>query len=187
MKKLNHIALLTAALLPTYANAADFSYNYAQASYIFSSDLDVTDGDGFSFGGSFELNKDVALIASYESISYDGFFIFPGFDIDVLALGATYHMPIESKVDAVFSGGLLDGDSGSNDDTGNFLSAGIRLQANPQIEFGAALKRFDLFDDSDIGIDLSALYSIDKKNQIGVSFSDIQDVENLTFSFRVNF
>ena len=181
MKKITQAALLAAALLPSYANAADFSYNHVQVSYI-SSEFFILDGDGIALDGLFELNKDISFIASYETIGYDF-----GFDIDVLALGAAFHMPIEDKVDAVFTGGLLDAETSTVDDTGNFLSAGIRLQANPQLELGLNLKRYDVFDETDTGIEFSGLFNIDKKNQIGLTYSDVLDIENLYFRFRMNF
>lgn len=197
MKKSQYITLLAAAILPTYATAADFSYTYAQASYI-SSDFAGADGDGFALDGSFELNKDFALIAGYETTSYDEFGV--SLDIDVLALGVAFHMPVDEKMDAVFTGGLLDAEmsldvndpffgsfSISGDDTGNFLSAGIRLQANPQMELGLALKRYDMFDEAETGIDASLLFNLDKKNQLGLSFSNIGEADNLFFRFRTNF
>lgn len=192
MKKIQQLTLLTAVLLPAHVSAADFSYNYGQVSYI-SSDFDSIDGDGFSLDGSFELNKDVAFIASYESTSYDE----PGYslDLDVLALGIAYHMPIDQKMDAVFAGGLLDADvtesqifsgTASDSESGNFLSAGIRVQANPQVELGLALQRYDVYD-AETGIDASILFNIDQKNQVGMTFNNVGDFDNLYFRFRMNF
>lgn len=184
MRKFQRVALFIATLLPTYASATDFSYTYVQAAYV-STDFLGVDGNGIALDGSFELNKDFALIAGYETIGFDF-----DIDLDFLALGAAFHMPVDDKIDAVFTGGLLEAEftfpGFSDSETGNFLSAGVRVQANPQMEFGLALKRFDL-DGAETGVDASVLFSFGKKNQMGLSFSNVADIDNLYFRFRSNF
>lgn len=196
MKKFTQAALLAATLLPAYASAADFNYNYVQASYI-SSDIAGTDGDGIALDGSFALNKDVAFVVGYETTSYEEFG--DSLDVDTLAVGVAFHSTVNEQMDTVFSVGLLDSELsinapgflvGTGDDTGTFLSAGVRLQSNPQMELGLGLKYFDVFDETNTGLEASLLFNIDKKNQLGITFSNastLDEVDNLFFRFRSNF
>lgn len=196
MRKFQRVVLLAAALLPAYASATEFSYNYAQAAYI-STDFAGIDGDGFALDGSLEINKNIAFIAGYETTGFDEFGI--KVDIDTLTYGFAFHMPVSDNMDVVLGAGLTDTEVSFSDpffgdftvsDTGNFLSAGIRVQANPQTEFSLAVKRLDAFDETETGIDASMLFNFNKGNQIGISFSNaliLDEVDNLYFRFRSNF
>ena len=196
MKKFTQAALLAAALLPAYASAADFSYNFAQVAYV-STDFLGADGDGIALDGSFALNNNIAFVVGYETTSYEEFG--DSVDVDTLAVGIAFHSTVNEQMDAVFSVGMLDAELsinapgffvGTGDDTGTFLSAGVRLQPNPQMELGLGLKYFDVFEDTNTGIEASMLFNIDKKNQLGITFSNastLDEVDSLYFRFRMNF
>jgi len=101
LRKVSGLSLLLFAA-PTMA--ADISYNFIEVGYQeididggFLGGLDI-DGDGYGIAGSFELNENWFVAASYAKAEFDF-----GVDLDQVALGAGYHVPISDNAD--FYGG----------------------------------------------------------------------------------
>lgn len=178
-KKVGLVALL--ASLSWGAQAADFDYNYGQISY------ETGDYEGLTLTGSFEINKDIFVLARYISVSNDD----AGFDIDYdeISIGAGYHMPIDTKTDAVFTVSLSSGEVDApvtNDDTGLLLTAGVRHNLNPKVELAGGIYHISTFN-GDTGIQVEARYNINKKMSAGLSYTSGDYIDGLGINFRMGF
>lgn len=124
-----------------------FSYDYAQLAYV-----DLDDGlDGFKLDGSFSLNPELALIASY--LSADGY---RNLDYDLFTLGLAYHARL---VDVPRSDIVLHGEFArasldhyhnnhfhSDDENGLRFGAMLRYRAQQNIELFGDLSYTSLYD-----------------------------------------
>lgn len=180
-KKVGLVALL--ASLSWGTQAADFDYNYGQIGY------QTGDYTGLALTGSFEINKDIFVLARYISMTNDEL----GFDLDYdeISVGAGYHMPIDKKTDAVitvsFSSGDVDaGVLGSDDDTGLFLTAGVRHNLNTQFELAGGIYHITTFD-GDTGLQAEARYNINNKMSAGLTFSTGDYLDGFGVNFRMGF
>lgn len=185
-KKMGLVALL--ASLSWGAQAANFDYNYGQIGY------ETGDFTGLTLTGSFEINKDMFVIARYAALTNDD----AGVDIDYtdISVGAGYHMPIDTKTDAVFTVSFDSGEvdvpavfpfpASTNDDTGILLTAGVRHNLNAQIELAGSIYHITTFN-GDTGIQAEARYNINKKMSAGLSFASGDYLDGLGLNFRMGF
>ena len=183
-KKIGLIALL--ASLSWGAQAGNFDYNYGQIGY------ETGDFEGLTLTGSFEVNKDVFVIARYVALTDDSLGI--DIDFDDISVGAGYHMPIDQKTDAVFTvsfdsaefSAIILGNKVTADDTGLLATAGVRHNLNAQIELAGGIYHVST-GDGDTGLQGEVRYNIDKKMSAGVSYisGDFQD--GLGLNFRMGF
>ncbi|MBI3188691.1 MAG: hypothetical protein HYZ31_12600 [Gammaproteobacteria bacterium] len=186
--------LLVAACITTLFSAtaqAALSYSYVEGAYI-SSDLDIegfsVDGDGVSLSGSAAVTPNIAINGYYETLSYDY-----GIDLDSLSIGVTFHTPLAAGTDFVAGIDYLDAEFsidgfGSEDDTGNVLSAGVRHELSNTAELEANIVRVDIFEETDTGFAIGLLMDITgTPTQVGFGFSDIGDETSLKISARLNF
>jgi len=181
IKKMGAIALLASLSLATHA--ADFNYSYGQLGY------ETGDFEGFALTGSFEINKDMFIIARYVDTTNDDF----GVDIDYseISIGAGYHMPINKDMDAVFTVSLADGEIdgpvlGAGSDTGVLLTAGVRFNLNEKVELAGGAFYNSTFD-GDFGIQGEARYNINKTMSAGLSFISSDFLDGLGLNFRMGF
>ena len=184
IKKMGAIALL--ASLSWATHAANFNYNYGQLSY------ETGDFEGFILTGSFEINKDMFIIARYVDTTNDDF----GFDIDYseISIGAGYHMPINKKTDAVFTVSLDDGEAEAvifgfpvaDSDTGVLLTAGVRHNLNAKVELAGGAYYISTFD-GDFGIQGEVRYNINKNMSAGLSYLSGDYLDGLGLNFRMGF
>ena len=108
MKGVSRVLLGTAVLLPVVVAAQEtqqarptqsqFEYTYVEIGYD-ETEFDVggggdIDGDALTISGSFELNDEWHLFASYGQGDLDF-----GFDIDTLAVRAGYGCPLQNDID----------------------------------------------------------------------------------------
>jgi len=183
-KKIGLIALL--ASMSWGAQAANFNYNYGQIGY------ETGDFEGLTLTGSFEINKDLFVLARYVAVTNDA----AAFDLDYseISVGAGYHMPIDKKTDAVFTVSLSSGEVDavvfgfpvSSDDTGLLLTAGVRHNLNPQIELAGGIYHISTFN-GDTGIQGEARYNINSKMSAGVSYISGDYLDGFSINFRMGF
>lgn len=190
MKKTFLVAVAVVSISSINARASDLSYNFIEGIYI-KSDTDIAgvsvDGDGFGIDGSFDVADHLAVVAGYEDLSHD-------FDIDTnsLVLGANYHTPVSETTDVVIGISVIDaevslGSLGSEDDTGNVISAGIRSKLNENIEVGASVARTEVFDESATGFSLSLLAGPSDGIQFGVAYGNSDDTDTIGIGVISNF
>ena len=128
-----------------------FNYNFAEILYL---NDDSADGIGLRF--SADIRENYALRFEYARVS-DG-----GFDADTLIGGVTYHIEaarFPRKADWVFDAGLQFVDAGGIDDTGIFISGGLRYAVNQALEVNGTLGLSTVFD-TDVNLLLRALYEV---------------------------
>jgi len=190
-KKMGFVALLASlswgAQAANGAQAADFDYNYGQISY------ETGDYEGLTLTGSFEINKDMFIIARYAALTNND----SGVDLnfDNISVGAGYHMPIDNKTDAVFTVSLDSTEVEvfvpgpgvvSSDDTGILLTAGVRHNLNTQIELAGGIYHVTT-GDGDTGIQAEARYNINNKMSAGLSYTSGDYLDGLGINFRMGF
>jgi len=184
-KKIGLIALLASMSWGT--QAANFDYNYGQIGY------ETGDFEGLTLTGSFEINKDIFVLARYVALTNDDFGV--DLDYDEISVGAGYHMPIDKKTDAVFTVSFDSAEVSvfvpffgkvTADDTGILLTAGVRHELNPQIELAGGIYHNSTFN-GDTGIQGEARYNINSKMSAGLSYISGDYLDGLSINFRMGF
>ena len=166
------------------AQPAEPRYTYLEAGYV---DIDLNDvdadGDGFALGGSLALGDAFYLAGSYAD--YDLNF---GIDAQELLLGVGYHYGLSSGLDLVAEGGYahteIDTQFGDFDDSGLYLSGGLRWMALERLELNGRVRYVDLDDSGDgTALLLGGLFHVTPDLALGggVELSDDSDVYNIGF------
>jgi len=177
--------LVALASIHTYAQdnqyqGSGLSYDYAELRFVDREfDNSSADGDGFLFGGSFEIAPKILVTASYEDLEYDG-----GTDASTLSIGGGYVHPLEEKVDLVGYASLIRTDiDGGDDDTGFGLAGGVRALVAPNVE-ARALGNYVDVDNSDTYFELGADYWITEQFTAGLTVTIGGDADTITFGGR---
>lgn len=189
MKK--HIAgslfALSTTLISANTLAADFNYNAAQVSYDDIS-LDLPgligiDGDGLTFAGSLEITPEVYLKGNISMWDMDF-----GVDMDLLEIGAGYHMPLNAKTDAVVEFSLGDLEIDSIDVDTWTLSAGARHQVDNKLELGGTIGLTDYDgEDTEIFLAFNLVYNIQKDIAGVFQFRTDDYIDMISFGARFYF
>lgn len=170
------------------AQAGNFNYNYVQADY-FSGDF-----DGFGVTGSFVINPDMFIIANYTGVTNDDL----GIDLDYnqVSIGGGFHMPVDTKTDAVFTVSFVSGEFDDIvtpfgtipgiDDTGVLLTAGVRHNLNANIELAGGIFHTTVFD-GDTGIQGEARYNINQDMSAGLTYTSSDIIDGIGLNFRMGF
>ena len=191
---LRKVCGLTLLLLAVPTFAADISYNFIEAEY---QEIDIDsgflggfdiDGDGYGIGGSFELNENWFIGASYSKADFDF-----GVDLDQLMLGAGYHVPISDNADFygmfsfVSAEASVDGFD-SIDEDGYAATIGLRGMIGERFELNGSLAYVDLGNGGDsTAFGAGALYNFSDAFAAGFSVGIDDDVTTYGIGFRVYF
>lgn len=184
-KLIGFVTLLTSLSWGAYAG--NFNYKYGQIGY------ETGDFSGLTLTGSFDVNKDIFVLARYAALTNDEFGV--DLDYDDISVGAGYHMPIDTKTDAVFTVSFQSSElsviipfvgTASVDDTGILLTAGARHNLNAKVELSGGIYHTTTFD-GDTGIQAEARYNIDNKMSAGLSYSSGDLFDGLSINFRAGF
>ena len=185
---------LTLLCLATPVLAADISYNFVQAGY---QEIDIDadalsgidiDGNGYSVGGSVELNDNVFVGVSYGKADFDF-----GVDFDELSLGVGYHVPLTDNADFY---GMLSyvraevsaSGFGSVDDDGYAATIGVRGMIGERFELNGSLGYVDYGDGGDgTAFGAGVLYNFTDAIAAGFSVDIDEDVTAYGIGFRVYF
>lgn len=190
MKRTALYGAIVAALTAPGVVLADMNYSGVEINYL---DLDVDagvasiNGDGFEFGGSWELNEQFHLFASWQDQSLD-------FDIDgrTLELGGGWAHGFSDKLDFVGTLSYVDAELEANgvtaSDDGLALGGGIRSRLGDSFEVEAGLKYVD-FDESgsDTGLSLGGRYYFNDSMALGASLDSNDNADTLRLGFRWEF
>lgn len=164
-----------------------FHYTFAELN-LFTGEVDDEDADGFQLAGSYAFQPNLHIVGSFTTSDID----VPGgdADLDVLALGIGYHMPVMDKMDLVAELQLLHGEidfsGGDDDDNGWSLGAGVRYWVADQVELNGGLEHVDLFDD-DTGLLLGGRYYFNDRISAGLGIELFDDVETIGLGVRMHF
>jgi hypothetical protein len=188
----------TALLLPAFAAAQEtrpsepeFEYTYVEIGYA-ETEFEVgggvgdIDGDGMSVLGSFELNDEWHVVASYGQADLDF-----GFDIDTLTVGAGYVFPMESDIDlygrVLYIDSEVDGPGPLDaDDDGLGLQFRIRGRVSDELELEGGIQYIDVAD-SDTSLQASARYYFSETFSAGIGLTFGGDADGLGINARFEF
>ena len=187
--------LCTAFLLPALSQAqeaarpqsAQFNYTYVQISYD-ELDFDVgpfdVDGDGLTFSGSYEINDDWHVYASFGSFDLD-----PGnADIDTWTLGAGYVFPLKEDIDIYGRVLYIDqsADVPSLDEDGLGLQARIRARVTDEFELEGGIQYTDIVD-TDTSLQAAARYNFTENFSAGITLNFAGDTDGIGINARYSF
>jgi len=191
---LRKVCGLTLLLLAAPTFAADISYNFIGVEY---QEIDIDggvlggfdiDGDGYGVGGSFELNENWFIGASYSKADFDF-----GVDLDQLMLGAGYHVPITDNADFygmfsfVSAEASIDGFD-SVDEDGYAATIGLRGMIGERFELNGSLAYVDLGNGGDsTSFGGGVLYNFSDAFAAGFSVGIDDDVTTYGIGLRVYF
>jgi len=190
--------LLTAFLLPALSEAqetattrpssAQFNYSYVELSYD-EADFDVgpfdVDGDGLTLAGSFEINDDWHVYASYGSLDLDG-----GADVDTWTLGAGYVFPLKEDIDiygrVLYIDTSADFGAFNGDEDGLGIQASIRARITDEFELEGGLLYTDVAD-TDTSLQAIARYNFTEEFSAGVGLTFGGDADGIGIHARYSF
>jgi hypothetical protein len=191
---LRKVCGLTLLLLAVPTFAADISYNFIEAEY---QEIDIDsgflggfdiDGDGYGIGGSFELNENWFIGASYSKADFDF-----GVDLDQLMLGAGYHVPISDNADFYGMFSFVSAEASvdsfdSIDEDGYAATIGLRGMIGERFELNGSLAYVDFGNGGDsTAFGAGALYNFGDAFAAGFSVGIDDDVTTYGIGFRVYF
>jgi Outer membrane protein beta-barrel domain len=194
------LAVASLACLPVASHAGDISYSYAEIAYV-STDIDDFDEtfDGFALGGSVEVAENFFLFGSYTDQSGDFDDLdFGNVDIDVTGwtIGGGYAYPVSDTMDLVgrlayvsteLEASAFD-NSGSVDDDGYSLGAGLRAMPIKQLEIEGDITYVDLSDTGDsTTFGIAGRYYFVPQFAVGVAAGFGDDSTSYGVSARWNF
>lgn len=167
-----------------------FDYNYVEIGYD-EADFDVRgagdiDGDGLSVAGSFEINDEWHVFASYGTADLDF-----GIDLDRLALGAGYTFPLKQDIDLYGRVLYLDHEvdlpgPGNADDDGLGLQFRIRARVSSKVEVEGGAQYVDI-GDSDLSLQASARYHFTQQFSAGIGLTLAGDADGIGINARFSF
>ena len=182
MKKMK-IAMLTTLLAASPWAFADLNYTNFGVGYV-DGDYNNADVDGFEIRGSFALNNNFHLLASYDALDVDP----GGVDLDILAFGGGWHTDIAVNLDFVATAAILDVDVGNFSTDGIRATGGVRGLLSKEVEFSADLVYEDIDDiDDDIGYEIGGRYFVNRDMSLGVTLRDVNDIDTLRLDIRFDY
>jgi hypothetical protein len=198
MNGVSRVLFSTALLLPAVAVAQEtrpsqpeFDYTYVEIGYA-ETEFEVgggvgdIDGDGMSILGSFELNDEWHVVASYGQADLDF-----GFDIDTLTVGAGYVFPMQSDIDlygrVLYIDSEVDGPGPLDaDDDGLGLQFRVRGRVSDELELEGGIQYIDVAD-SDTSLQASARYYFTETFSAGIGLTFGGDADGLGINARFAF
>lgn len=182
------LCLLNLPLATELASASEFNYNYVQIGHVSSTDdsLGVNiDYSAVGISGSFEIDDDFALTASFASGSYDDIPV----DTNDLSAGITFHTAINPDVDIFINGSLvqvgLETPIGDDDDSGTGGQAGIRHIVTDDAEFDAYFSQVSIFNETSNAIGFGLRINISKALSLRLGYSTGDNVEGTSVKLRL--
>ena len=157
----------------------DLSYNYAELRFV---DVDVSGGDGFRLGGSFELDGPWLLVGAFTALDFNN-----NVDSTLLEFGGGYVWDYSQDFDLVgtlrFVRAEVDTPGGSADDTGFAFSAGARGLLTPEFEIRGSVNHINL-DNSDTYLELAGDYYFTEQVSAGLSLEFAGDTDVFSIGAR---
>jgi hypothetical protein len=164
----------------------DLSYTYVEATYD-TNDYNDIDADALTIAGSFKINRDWHVYASYSSADLDF-----GIDVDTLAIGAGYRYAIKDNVDLygrvlyLNSDVHVPGPFDDESDSGLGLQFRIHSRINQQLEVEGGIQYLDV-NDSDTSLQANVRYHFTDKFSAGIGITFAGDSDGLGINARYSF
>lgn len=182
-RTLKTLAAMAALTAPFASQAADFDYSSAELNYV---DLTVDNGsnaDGFALRGSLEVHPNLFVVADYTDVEANN-----GVDGESWRLGAGGHWPLSNAWDLVGKVGFAQEEIESFDESGLFLSAGVRGQVTQHLELDLGAEYADLDEPFDeLTIFAESRYNFTKQLAAGLLLRLNDDVTTFGISGRFSF
>jgi hypothetical protein len=167
----------------------EFEYTYVEISYDeteFEIGPGEIDGDGLTISGSFELNNEWHVFASYGQADLDF-----GFDLDTLAIGAGYVFPLQNDIDlygrVLYIDMEVDGPGPLDaDDDGLGLQFRIRGRVSEELELEGGIQYVDVAD-SDTSLQAGARYYFSDSFSAGIALTFGGDTDGIGINARFEF
>jgi hypothetical protein len=198
MSRASQALLLAALAVPAVSMAqeaatarpqsAQFNYSYVELGYD-ETDFDLgpvdVDGDGLTLAGSYEINDDWHVYASYGSADLDF-----GIDVDTWILGAGYVFPLKEDIDiygrVLYIDTSVDAGPAQVDDDGLGLQARIRARVTDEFEVEGGLLYTDV-SDTDTSLQASARYHFSESFSAALGITFAGDTDGIGISARYSF
>jgi len=175
------------------AQASDLSYTYAEGGFA-RVDIDsIDEGDGYFVGGSLGIGTNWLGFIEYGTAEFDvgG----AQADVDELQLGFGGHFPMSEGVDFIGRLAYVDQSvdvstpfgSGSADENGYMLSAGLRGRALERLDLMGAIEYVDVGDGDDTGLALRGLYEFTNMFSLGARMGYSDDATEYGLFARFTF
>ena len=191
MKPIHALALSALLALPLGAQAQSrsqygaMSYSYGDARLVVVEPDGGGSLEGIRLDGSFQFQPQLYAIGAFTTYGDNNV------DITQIEGGVGYRQALRNDMDLVAMGGLvlaeIDVGPFSDDDTGLFLSGGLRGVATPQIEYGAYAEYRSIFDDGDITLTGEGLLHFTPNLAMVASLGLSDDFNTLTLGARWSF
>lgn len=162
----------------------EMEYTYIELNYLWTDSHDLDDSiDGAELTGSLELplNFFGQLTVTRQSAG--------GTDVDTYRLGAGYHLPLGSRIDAygILSYVHAEVDVGENiKDDGAAAELGLRFLLLPNLEVNGAAKWIDVNED-DYGVALGARWYLMDRLSFGGRYETIDNDDTVALGARFEF
>lgn len=176
----------------TTLNAADFSYNYIEAS-VSKIDADGIDNDNtYGISGSYNIAPNVNLLGSADTTSIDTMFNM-GIDVNRYALGIGYHTSVGEKTDVTtnihyvnYEGVVSSGNTSiAVDANGYSLGAGVRHMFSEQLEGNASIDHTKI-ESADTSISLGGRFYFNANTSAGMNYTS-GDEDEMSGTLRMSF
>lgn len=149
--------LLAVSMFAPAAVMAGPSYNYIEAGY---QSVDLDDGptlDGYGLAGSFAVAENFHVFGGLGEVKKSPV------TLTSSELGVGYNTPLTGTTDLVLRAAWVHGEVkasgfGSSSDNGWGAQAGVRSMLTEQFELNGFVTHVDLFDDSETGFSIGAVY-----------------------------
>ena len=183
--------LLTAACAATtpgeVGSGAPPAYQYADIFQVRRDDAGAGDNwVGYGISGALRVDDHLRLFGEFRSVVNDDS---PGDDIDVLAAGFGYHLPLATHTDLVLDLGFLDEENEKTGDSwsSTVLQVGlhVRTRVLGPLELEAGMTHHD-YAESDIDLDLGAIYHLTEQFGLAVHWADGDRRSALRFGVRLH-
>ena len=183
--------LLTVACAATtpgeVGSGAPPAYQYADVFQVRRDDAGAGDNwVGYGISGSLRVDDHLRLFGEFRSVVNDNS---PGDDIDVLAAGFGYHLPLATHTDLVLDLGFLDEENEKTGDSwsSTVLQVGlhVRTRVLGPLELEAGMTHHD-YAESDIDLDLGAIYHLTEQFGLAVHLTDGNRRSALRFGVRLH-
>ena len=183
-------SIILAALLlaSSYAGAQSVSYDYLELGYQ-SVDIDNgPSGNGWSLGGSFSFAERWYGFANFSNADFNF-----GIDLEQLAVGAGYHLPLSKATDFFAELAYIDASAGANgfdsaDDNGFGASIGARGMLTPKFELQGTISYVDLGGGADgTALGAEGWYHFNPQFAGGVTTAFGDDANTIGLALRWNF
>jgi hypothetical protein len=193
--KMKTAVLLSIALLPACASSSVGStggepvpsYEYADIFQVNRDDSGAGDNwVGYGASGSIRVDDHLRLFGEFRSVVNDDS---PGNDIDVLAAGFGYHLPLLKQTDLVLDLGFIDEENeapgSAESSTVLQMGAHVRTRLLGPVELELGLTHYN-YGDPDTDFDLGATYHLSDSFGLAVSLADGERRSALRFGARLN-